>query len=326
MTTNNLLSVSNLVKYFPVRSGVFSRSKLSVKALNGIDLDIQAGETVALVGESGCGKSTFGRCVLRLLEPTDGTVFFQGRNLLSLSKREIKTVRKDMQLIFQDPYSSLNPRIPVGRIITEGLRIHRIRLSKTVWQDTVAELMVKVGLRPEFSTKYPHEFSGGQRQRICIARALALKPKFIVADEPVAALDVSIQAQILNLLVDLQNDFKLTYLFISHDLSVVRHISATVAVMYLGYIVEIAPSSELFTRPMHPYTEALISAIPTLKACKTKHRIVLSGDVPSSIDMPSGCTFHPRCPYRQPRCTQEAPVPMPLDKIHQVACHFPRNV
>ena len=206
MTANNLLSVSNLVKYFPVKSGVFSRSKLSVKALNGVDLDIQAGETVALVGESGCGKSTFGRCVLRLLEPTDGTVYFQGRNLLSLSQRELKTVRKDMQLIFQDPYSSLNPRIPVGRIITEGLRIHRIRLSRTVWQDTVAELMVKVGLRPEFSTKYPHEFSGGQRQRICIARALALKPKFIVADEPVAALDVSIQAQILNLLVDLQND------------------------------------------------------------------------------------------------------------------------
>jgi peptide/nickel transport system ATP-binding protein len=326
MQTHNLLSVTNLVKHFPLRSNNFSRRKLYLKALNGVSMDIPTGKTVALVGESGCGKSTFGRCILRLLEPTSGGVQFDGQNLLSLSRNKLKSAREDMQFIFQDPYSSLNPRITVGKIITEGLRIHGIRMSKTLWQETIAELMLKVGLRPEFAGKYPHEFSGGQRQRICIARALALKPRFIVADEPVAALDVSIQAQILNLLVDLQNDFNLTYLFISHDLSVVRHISNIVAVMYLGHIVEIAPSSELFSRPKHPYTEALISAIPTLARSQKTQRIILSGDVPSPIDMPSGCSFHPRCPYRQTRCEREVPASRPLDNTHHVACHFPRNV
>ena len=326
MKTHNLLSIRNLVKHFPLKNYGLRRRKLYLKALNGVSIDIPAGKTVALVGESGCGKSTFGRCILRLLEPTGGSVQFDGENLLALSRNKLKSARKDMQFIFQDPYSSLNPRITVGKIITEGLRIHGISMNKMGWNDTIAELMLKVGLRPEFANKYPHEFSGGQRQRICIARALALKPQFIVADEPVAALDVSIQAQILNLLVDLQNDFNLTYLFISHDLSVVRHISDIVAVMYLGHIVEVAPSRELFLRPKHPYTEALISAIPTLERTQKSQRLILSGDVPNPINMPSGCCFHPRCPYRQTRCEREAPISRPLDNTHRVACHFPRKV
>jgi len=326
LETHTILSIRDLVKHFPLKGNTFSQRKVYLKALNGVSMDIPAGKTVALVGESGCGKSTFGRCILRLLEPTSGSIQFDGQNLLLFSRNKLKSVREDLQIIFQDPYSSLNPRITVGKIITEGLRVHGIRMSKTRWQNTIAELMLKVGLRPEFASKYPHEFSGGQRQRICIARALALKPRFIVADEPVAALDVSIQAQILNLLVDLQNDFNLTYLFISHDLSVVRHISDIVAVMYLGHIVEIAPSRELFLRPSHPYTEALISAIPTLDRSHKKQRIILSGDVPNPIDMPSGCSFHPRCRYRQTRCEQEVPASRPLDNGHRVKCHFPRNV
>jgi oligopeptide/dipeptide ABC transporter ATP-binding protein len=323
MDNGTLLEVRNLKKYFPVRRGVFKKPALALKAVDGVDLVVNKGETVGLVGESGCGKTTLGRCILRLEEPTDGSVMFGGQDILSLSREALRSVRRDMQIVFQDPYSSLDPRKTVRQIIAEGFRTHRM-FSPDERAERVVEIMRVVGLLPEQTERYPHEFSGGQRQRIGLARALVLRPKLIIADEPVSSLDVSIQAQILNLLIDLQRDFDLTYVFISHDLRVVRHISDRVAVMYLGRIVEMAPSERLFERALHPYTEALISAVPNPNPEVRRKRILLEGDIPSPIDPPANCAFHPRCPFRQDICTQKVPVLEEVEANHQVACFFPR--
>ena len=318
-----LLRVQNLVKRFPIRSGVLSRVTEHVHAVDGVSLDIQAGETLGLVGESGCGKSTTGRCILRLIEPTEGEIWFEGRNVTQLDKRSQRALTRDMQIIFQDPFASLDPRMQVGRIIGEALVIHRLARNARERQDRVVQLLETVGLHPDHLHRFPHEFSGGQRQRIGIARALAVNPKLIVCDEPVSALDVSIQAQVINLLEDLQRQLGLTYLFIAHDLSVVEHISARVAVMYLGRIVEVAPSRALYTMPRHPYTEALLSAVPIPDPTVQRKRIVLKGDVPNPIQPPPGCHFHPRCPRAEARCRTEAPVLRDMADRHQVACHFP---
>ena len=318
-----LLRVQNLVKRFPIRSGVLSRVTEHVHAVDGVSLDIQAGETLGLVGESGCGKSTTGRCILRLIEPTEGEIWFEGRNVTHLDKRSQRALTRDMQIIFQDPFASLDPRMQVGRIIGEALVIHRLARNARERQDRVVQLLETVGLHPDHLHRFPHEFSGGQRQRIGIARALAVNPKLIVCDEPVSALDVSIQAQVINLLEDLQRQLGLTYLFIAHDLSVVEHISARVAVMYLGRIVEVAPSRALYTTPRHPYTEALLSAVPIPDPTVQRKRIVLKGDVPNPIQPPPGCHFHPRCPRAEARCRTEAPVLRDMADRHQVACHFP---
>ena len=322
-----LLEVRGLKKYFPVRRGVFRRIVGWVKAVDDVDFFIQEGETLGLVGESGCGKTTTGRTILRLIEPTAGEILFRSQRLgrvvdiAKMKPREMKPLRREMQIIFQDPYSSLNPRMTVGDIVGEPLVVHRVARGKEK-ERRVAELLQAVGLKPEHMRRYPHEFSGGQRQRIGIARALALDPQLIVCDEPVSALDVSIQAQVLNLLEDLQDEFHLTYLFIAHDLSVVKHISDRVAVMYLGKIVELAETEELFTHPMHPYTEALLSAVPIPDPDYKKERILLQGDVPSPINPPSGCYFHPRCPYAKEICSKEAPKFVDMGGDHYVACHF----
>jgi oligopeptide transport system ATP-binding protein len=316
----SLLEIHNLKKYFPVGEGLFSRSKAMVKAVDDVSLAIREGETLGLVGESGCGKSTLGRTILRLIEPTGGEVIFQDRNLLTLPQRELRDMRREMQIIFQDPYASLNPRMRVGDIVGEGLEIHKLAKGKAK-RGRVIELLHQVGLREDHYDRYPHEFSGGQRQRIGIARALAVSPKFIVCDEPVSSLDVSIQAQIINLLQELQEKMHLTYLFISHDLRVVEHISHRVAIMYLGKIVEIANSETIYREAKHPYTRALLSAVPMPDVSKKKERVVLQGDVPSPVNPPSGCTFHPRCAYREPLCDQTEP---PLDFSpdgHGVSCH-----
>jgi oligopeptide transport system ATP-binding protein len=316
----NLLEVRNLKKYFPVGDGWFSRNKGAVKAVDGVNLTVHEGETLGLVGESGCGKSTLGRTILRLIEPTGGEVIFQDKNLLTLSQRELRDMRREMQIIFQDPYASLNPRMRVGDIIGEGLEIHKLAKGKAK-RDRVMELLHQVGLREDHYGRYPHEFSGGQRQRIGIARALAVNPKFIVCDEPVSSLDVSIQAQIINLLQELQEKMHLTYLFISHDLRVVEHISHRVAIMYLGKVVEIADSETIYRDAKHPYTRALLSAVPMPDTSRKKERVVLEGDVPSPVNPPSGCTFHPRCAYREPLCSQTEP-PLDFDaNRHGVACH-----
>jgi len=324
MSTNApLLQVKNLVKHFPIRSGLLQRVRDHVHAVDGVSFDLEAGETLGVVGESGCGKSTTGRCILRLIEPSSGEVWFEGRNITALDKPSLRAVARDMQIIFQDPYASLNPRMTVGAIIGEGLVIHQLAANAKEIEDRVAKLLQTVGLSPDYMRRYPHEFSGGQRQRIGIARALAVNPKLVICDEAVSALDVSIQAQVINLLEDLQQEFNLTYLFIAHDLSVVEHISRRVAVMYLGRIVEIAPSRELYTSPKHPYTEALLSAVPIPDPTVKRKRIVLQGDVPSPINPPSGCHFHPRCPRAQAQCKTEAPVLRELAPGHVAACHFP---
>ena len=322
MNNNYLLTVKALKKYFPVGGGFFGRARGSIKAVDGVDLGVQKGETLGIVGESGCGKSTLGYCILRLEEPTSGQVAFEGKDILNLDRLSMQRLRRDMQIIFQDPYSSLDPRKTVGQLVGEGFQIHGL-LTPKERRDKVIELLEIVGLLPEYSYRYPHEFSGGQRQRICISRALALNPKLVIADEPVSALDVSVQAQILNLLVSLQNRFQLTYLFISHDLGVVRHICNRIAVMYLGRVVESAPRKTLYAKPRHPYTASLLSAIPLPNPLKKRKRIRLTGDVPSPIHTPPGCSFHPRCPHRQPVCAQERPMETEIYPLHHVACHFP---
>src|SRR5580698_6298921 len=322
-TSGPLLQVRDLVKNFPVRGGFLGGSGEMVHAVDGISFEIGAGETLGLVGESGCGKSTTGRCVLRLIEPSSGEVWLEGKSVTGLAGRELGALRRDMQIIFQDPYASLNPRMTIGAIIGEALTIHKLASSRAEFEDRIVELLRHVGLNPDHMRRYPHEFSGGQRQRIGIARALAVSPKLIVCDEPVSALDVSIQAQVINLLEDLQEQFGLTYLFIAHDLSVVEHISTRVAVMYLGRIVEIAAASELYARPLHPYTEALLSAVPIPDPTAKRERIHLQGDVPNPIRPPSGCHFHTRCPIRElPLCATEKPPLRLTADGHFVACHL----
>jgi oligopeptide/dipeptide ABC transporter ATP-binding protein len=322
MNVEPLVKADRLKKYYPVRWNFFGRAIVHVKAVDGISLTVNRGETLSVVGESGCGKSTLGRCILNLEEPTDGTVYCEGHNLQAYQRAKMRRMRRHMQMIFQDPYASLNPRKKVSRIVGDVFDIHDM-LSKKERQRRVQELLNIVGLRKEHAQRYPHEFSGGQRQRIGVARALALNPKLVVADEPVSALDVSVQAQILNLLIELQSQFDLTYLFISHDLSVVRHISDRVAVMYLGKIVELGNCRELFLQPLHPYTEALISAVPITDRKKRGRRIILDGDVPSPLNPPRGCRFHPRCRYRQTRCTGQEPPLREVNTNRWAACYYP---
>ncbi len=317
-----LLTVRNLVKQFPVRGGILRRVVDNVHAVDGVGFDLGASETLGLVGESGCGKSTTGRCILRLIEPTSGEVVFEGRDVRALNGRDLAAIRRDMQIIFQDPFASLNPRMTVAAIIGEALEIHGLAKNRREREEKVADLLTTVGLRPEHMARFPHEFSGGQRQRIGIARALAVSPKLIICDEPVSALDVSIQAQVINLLEDLQEKFGLSYLFIAHDLSVVEHISDRVAVMYLGRIVEIAPSRDLYADPLHPYTEALLSAVPIPDPTIRRERIRLQGDIPSPLNPPGGCRFHTRCPIAEKGlCDTASPEFREAKPGHWVACH-----
>ena len=317
-----ILKIDNIVKHFPARGGMFKKSDGVVHAVDGVSLSIEEGETFGLVGESGCGKSTLGRVIARLIEPTSGEVIFDSKDITRLKAKELKSVRRGLQLIFQDPYASLNPRMPVGEIIGEALKIHNIANGKERGE-RVKKLIDIVGLPKDSAYRYPHEFSGGQRQRIGIARALALNPRFIIADEPISALDVSIQAQIINLFKDLQKEFGLTYLFITHDLRVVEYISNRIAVMYLGKIVEIGNSADIYSHPVHPYTEALLSAVPMPDPKRKKKRIILKGDIPSPLNPPSGCRFHTRCIYAQERCRVEEPLLIPRRDNRLAACHFP---
>jgi peptide/nickel transport system ATP-binding protein/oligopeptide transport system ATP-binding protein len=318
-TSEKILEVKDLVKYFPVRSGLLQRVTAQVKAVDKVSFFVRKGETLGMVGESGCGKTTIGRTILRLVEPTAGEVRFAGQDLLKLNASQLKPIRRDMQIIFQDPYASLNPRMPIGESVMEGLNIHNIGKPKERWEVAI-NMLKKVGLEEYHARRYPHEFSGGQRQRIGIARALALNPKFIVCDEPVSALDVSIQSQVLNILKDLQSEFGLTYLFIAHNLSVVEHISDRVAVMYLGKMVELTTREDLYREPLHPYTKALLSAIPKPHPGIKRDRTILKGDVPSPLNPPSGCRFHTRCPIAVEKCSQQEPEFKEIRKEHWVAC------
>jgi oligopeptide/dipeptide ABC transporter ATP-binding protein len=314
-----LVEVKNLVKFFPVRAGLLQRVVNHVKAVDDVSFFVRKGETLGLVGESGCGKTTVGRTMLRLIEPTSGSVMINGQDVFSMKPKELKRARREMQIIFQDPYASLDPRVPIGESIMEGLHIHRVGTPQER-MDIMLETMKKVGLEDYHARRYPHEFSGGQRQRIGIARALALRPSFIICDEPVSALDVSIQSQVLNILKDLQKEFDLTYLFIAHNLSVVEHVSDRVAVMYLGKMVELTTREELFRNPLHPYTKALMSAIPVANPRMRRQRVILKGDVPSPLNPPRGCRFHPRCPAAVEKCSQEEPQFKELAPEHWVAC------
>ena len=316
-----LIEVTDLKKYFPIRKGILGRTVGNVLAVDGVSFSIDEGETLGLVGESGCGKTTVGRAVLRLIEPTSGQIKVRGQDISHLSKTELRPLRRQMQIVFQDPFSTLNPRIRVGKIVGEPLKVHGVG-DKHEREERVAHLFKRVGLRPEQINNYPHQFSGGQRQRVSIARALALDPGFIVADEPVSALDVSIQAQVINLLMDLQRELKLSYLFVSHNLAVVEHISHRVAVMYLGRIVEYASKTALFEKPLHPYTEALLAAVPLPDPSLTRAKHRVTGDVPSPINPPSGCHFHPRCPIAEARCRTERPVLREIAPGHLVSCHL----
>lgn len=320
-TVQPILRVENLKKHFPIKAGVFSRVVGQIKAVDGVNLFINEGETFGLVGESGCGKSTLGRTILKLLEPTEGNVFYKGREIYTMEKNKLRELRKEMQIIFQDPYGSLNPRMTVGEAIGEALEAHGMAKGEAR-RERVKELLDICGLAPYHYRRYPHEFSGGQRQRVGIARALVLNPNFVVADEPISALDVSIQAQIINLLEELQNKFGLTYLFISHDLSMVKHISNRVAVMYLGMIVEMAPKKAFYRNPMHPYSQALLSAVPVMDPTLKKERIILKGDVPSPSNPPEGCRFHTRCRYTIDRCRVEIPELREIETDHSVSCHL----
>jgi oligopeptide/dipeptide ABC transporter ATP-binding protein len=317
----SLLEVNDLKVHFPITKGIFSRTAGYVYAVDGVSFELGAGETLGIVGESGCGKTTTGLAILRLVEPTDGQVFFQGKDISQNTKQERQTLRRKMQIIFQDPYSSLNPRMTLNRTLSDPMKIHGL-YHGSERQDRVAYLLEKVGLTPEQGRRYPHEFSGGQRQRIGVARALALNPQIIIGDEPVSALDVSIQAQIINLLIDLQDEFKLSYIIISHDLAVVEYICDRIAVMYLGKIVELATYREIYLSPKHPYTQALLSAVPVPDLNAKSERIILGGDVPSPINPPSGCRFHPRCPECMDICRQEEPQLKNLGENHWVACHL----
>ena len=331
MSTNDriLLKVKNLKKHFPLKKGLFVAQQSYLKAVDDISFDLKEGETLGLVGESGCGKTTTGRSIIRLYKPSSGEILVNTaangdadywEDIAQLPYGKLKRFRRDMQVIYQDPYGSLSPRMRIGSIVKEPLKVHR-RFDPSQWDERVVKILEAVGLEADFMKRYPHEFSGGQRQRIAIARALVLEPRIIIADEPVSALDVSIQAQVLNLLNDLQGEFHLTYLFIAHDLGVVKHISDRIAVMYLGRLVETAKSQDLFAGPLHPYTEALLSAIPIADTEKKKKRILLAGDVPSPVDPPSGCHFHPRCPYAIEECRNETPSLRELSPSHSVSCH-----
>ena len=318
----NLLEVHNLKVHFPVKHGIFSRVRAHVKAVDDVSLHLAPGETLGLVGESGCGKTTLGRAIIRLLEPTAGRVLFEGEDISQLRGEALRSRRRKFQMIFQDPYSSLNPRLTVSQIIGEAIDIHRLADGAAARRARISDLLRAVGLDPAYHERYPHEFSGGQRQRIGIARALAVEPKLIVCDEPVSALDVSVQAQIVNLLMDLQQQHGLAYLFIAHDLAVVEHISHRIMVMYLGRVVEMAESKQLVRAPRHPYTKALLSAVPVVDPDSKRQRIMLPGDVPSPIAPPPGCTFHPRCPVKEARCEQEIPALREVEPGHWVSCHL----
>ncbi|GFP77538.1 ABC transporter ATP-binding protein [Clostridium fungisolvens] len=321
MEDNTLLKVENLKKYFPIKAGILQKTVGNVKAVDDVSFELKKGETLGLVGESGCGKSTTGRTILRLLERTEGKVIFEGKDIFELSKNDLRSIRPKMQMIFQDPYSSLNPRLSVGELVGESLLDHGIATKDQI-PDLVAETLERSGLAAYHMKRYPHEFSGGQRQRIGIARALILNPSFIVADEPVSALDVSIQSQIINLMTDLQQERGFSYLFISHDLSVVKHISHRVGVMYLGSMVELAPKKELYDNPLHPYTKALLSAVPVPDPTLKRERILLKGDIPSPANPPSGCKFHTRCPYAMEKCSKQIPEYKNVGNEHWVACHL----